>query len=88
MKRTSVNIAYWNINCLKSKMYDKSNDSVFLKEISPFDIVCLTEIKCNMTQINFEGYKTHVVQRKVVHKGPMFGGIAILIKQSIRQGVK
>lgn len=88
MKRTSVNIAYWNINCLKSKMYDKSNDSVFLKEISPFDIVCLTEIKCNMTQINFEGYKTHVVQRKVVHKGPMFGGIAILIKQSIRLGVK
>ena len=55
MRRTSINLAYWNINCLKSKLFDnKSNDSEFLKEISCFDILCLSEIKCNMDNVNFE----------------------------------
>ena len=87
MKCTSVNIACWNINCLKSKLFDKSNDSVFLKEISSFDIVCLSEIKCKMEHINFEGYRTHVVQRKTVDKGPVYGGIAILVKRNIKPGI-
>ena len=49
---------------LKSKLFDKSNDSEFSKEISCFDIVCLSEIKCNMDTVNFEGYCSHVLQRK------------------------
>ena len=62
MRRTSINLAYWNINCLKSKLFDKTNDSEFLKEISCFDIVCLSEIKCNMDNVSFEGYRSHVLQ--------------------------
>ena len=69
IKRTSVNIACWNINCIQSKLLDKSNDPLFLNEISNFDIVCLSELKCNMTNVSFEGYKTHVVQRGGVCKG-------------------
>ena len=78
IQRTSVNIACWNINCLRSKLLDKSSDPLFLKEISNFDIVCLSELKCNMANINFEGYKTHV-QRGETCKGRLFGGIAILV---------
>ena len=41
-----------------------------------------------MANINFEGYKTHVVQRGSLCKGRFFGGIAILVKQNIRCGIK
>ena len=42
-----------------------------------------------MDYINFEGYKAHVRQRKTVTSGigPVFGGIAILVKRNIRAGV-
>ena len=90
MNRNSVNIACWNINCLKSRVLEKSKCLIFLKEISSFDIVCLSEIKCNMDYINFESYKTHVIQRKSVTSavGHVFGGIAILVKRNIQGGVK
>ena len=68
-KSTSVNIACWNINCIRSKFFDKSRDQLFLKEIANFDIVCLSDLKCSMENINFEGYKTHVVQRGGACKG-------------------
>ena len=87
-KRTSVNIACWNINCLRSKLLDKSSDPLFLKEISNSNIVCLSELKCSMANINFEGYKTHLVQRGGSYKGRFFGGIAILVKQNVRCGIK
>ena len=88
IQQTSVNIACWNINCLRSKLLDKSSDPLFLKEISNFDIACLSELKCNMANINFEGYKTHIIQRRGACKGRFFGGIAILVKQNIRRGIK
>ena len=75
-----MNLAYWNINCLKSKLFDKSNDTVFLKEISRFDIVCLSEIKCNMDNVNFDGFRSHVLLRKQTRKGHVHGGLAILVK--------
>ena len=58
MRKTSINLAYWNINCLKSKLFDNSKDTVFLKEISCFDIVCLSEIKCNMDNVSFDGFRS------------------------------
>ena len=90
MNRKSVNIACWNIICLKSRVLDKSNDPIFLKDISSFDTVCLSEIKCNIDYRNFVSYKTHVIQRKLVTSdvGLVFGGTAILIKRNIRAGVK
>ena len=43
-----------------------------------------------MDYINFQSYKIHAIQRKSVTSGvgPVFGGIAILVKRNIRAGVK
>ena len=62
--------------------------SEFAKEISCFDIVCLSEIKCNMDTVSFEGYRSHVLQRKRTKKGHVHGGLAIVVKNQLWQGVK
>ena len=50
--------------------------------------VCFSEIKRNMDNVSFEGYRSHVLQRTLTRKGHVHGGLAILVKNQLRQGVK
>ena len=41
--KTSLNLAVWNINDLKSKLINKFNDNYFLNSIKYYDIIGLVE---------------------------------------------
>lgn len=43
--RKYLKIGNWNIYSLKSRLFDKSTDKTFLREISHYDIFCLQESK-------------------------------------------
>ena len=66
--------------CLKSKVLDKSNDPSFLKEISIFDIVYLSDIKSNMNHINLEGYKTVLYKEKQLQVVLVLSLVALLFQ--------
>ena len=83
-----LSIATWTIQGIKNTTIDKTKDEDFLREIRPHHIVGLTETHCTPgTILTIPGYQ--VVQScrdKTSNKA--HGGIAVLIKNEIRKGIK
>ena len=90
-----LNIGAWNIQGLfsyvnKTKLC-KLEESTFLKRISSFEIFCLQETQCGISETNslsIEGYRLIPFQRKKSGNNRYFGGSLLLIKNEIRSGIK
>jgi exonuclease III len=98
MKRTlstSIAIACWNIDGLHYRLdntstrYSKLKDESILKSLQNHDIICLVETHCNYTDtIDLDGYSTVMNIRPKSPKATKHsGGIAIVIKNTIRPGI-
>ncbi len=89
-KSNELRICSWNINGLSSKKQNKLIDSVFLNELKDFDIIALqeTHMKQNplLTLDSYDIMQTNGFATK--NKVKVFGGLACLVKKSIRCGVK
>jgi hypothetical protein len=86
--KTSIQIGCWNVNQLISKTRNKLNDPLFTTEIEGFDIIGLLETKLPNT-ITVDKFMVFPFYRPTSGKNnTISGGLAILIKQTIRKGVK
>lgn len=84
-----LDICFLNVGGLKSKNHDKTKDDIFLKSISAHDIILLAETHMGYNDsVSIEGYHYFQVCRPVSRNNRYFGGIAILSKISIKNGVK
>ena len=90
IKKTKLLIGCWNINGYKCKGLNKYSDPDFIKEITSKDIICLLETHCPFDKsISVNGYKTVILIRPRNKKTKKYsGGITILVKDSLKQGVK
>ena len=86
----NLNFVYWNIHGLNlGKSNSKANDPDVIKQITNYDIVCLAETHCKPGEhLYIEGYCTYGVTRPVSkHVNRSFGGITLLYKQKLKNGV-
>ncbi len=85
-KNKDIKICYWNIHGRKSPLIkDKLLDPEFIKKLKDSDIVSLTELHTEETDLFIPGYKILKQKiRKKTNKGPKIGGgIAVFAKESI-----
>ena len=81
---------YWNIHGISSKILgEKTNDEKFIKIISSFDVVGISELHTKNI-ISIPGFYLKKQKfRKKKHKGPKIGGgIAVFIKQNLANNFK
>ena len=84
-----LNICFLNVGGLKSKTHDKTKDDIFLRSISAHDVILLAETHIGYNDhVSIEGYHFFQVCRPISRNNRYFGGIAILSKSSIKDGVK
>ena len=83
-----LSVSSWNVQGLRSNELNKLNDPEFLNEIKNHHIIGLCETHSSADQhINVDGFFTFQINRpKSGNK--RHGGIAILVRNEIRQGVK
>ena len=74
----TLSIAAWNVCGLKQK----SNDLEFLEQLSPHDIIILTETFSDNDTLHIPGYKSKNIYRAKKHKKAKrnSGGVSVLIK--------
>ena len=89
-KRLSLSIGVWNVNGLVSKDFDKLNDVSCLNCIKNLDIVGLVETHTTSSFISplvdYKIFHTHRVQNNRAKR--KFGGISVLIRKSLSDGVE
>ena len=74
---------------LRSKSYDKTNDDIFMKSISAHDIVLLAETHLGYNDnVQIDGFHYFPICRPMSRNNRHFGGLAILSKIDIKNGVK
>ena len=81
-QHTKLKICYWNIHGTKSKLIpNKLCDEEFLGKLADSDIVALSELHTEDTDVALPGYKLlKQKKREKKHKGPKIsGGLAIFI---------
>jgi hypothetical protein len=85
-----IKFGFWNIGGLFTRNMNKAEDSIFLKNIEPYDIMFLVEthIGCNSKIHNIGNFHYHSICRNVSNNNRHFGGIAILTKSYIKPHVK
>ena len=88
-KRSSLKIGAWNVNGVKTKDIDKFNDKHFIDLIKNFDILGIVETHLIASLPSpLPNYKIHHFFRVQDKKAKrVFGGISILVKKSISNGV-
>jgi exonuclease III len=91
----SLNICVWNINGVykkvKNRRYCKLNDSNLASKLCKYDIIGLVETHCNVEdKLYLEGYASYQVFRAKdkVNEHRNFGGLAIFIRQNIKDGIR
>ena len=85
MTNQPLKIIYWNIHGINSRSIGvKSKNPEFLKIVSHYDIVCLSELHSDKA-VSLPGFVTKKQKfRKKLHKGPKIGGgIAVYIKNNL-----
>ena len=84
-----VSICSWNVGGLFSKTINKITASDFLKELLPYDIVFLSETHTGYeNRILFEDFQHFPVCRPISTNNRYYGGLALLIRNTIRNGIK
>ena len=85
-----LKLLHWNVECINSRTFGKKSDNpTFQKIINNHDITGFTETHANAdTTINVPGYYTYQVCRTRHAKAKKnSGGLAALVKNSLREGV-
>jgi exonuclease III len=85
-----MRLTCWNVNVFKrSENYSKFQDEVFCKKLASHDIIGLTETHCGPEDVlSLPGYKTLSTSRaKANNVYKHSGGIAVLVKNDIYEGV-
>ena len=79
-----LNIGCWNINGLK----DKYKDNSFLQCVDKFDIICLQETKIAVDMsVHINNFHVIKISRPHEKNFPISGGMMILIKPSVLEGI-
>ena len=85
---SSIKFGFWNIGGVCTRGVNKAEDSIFLKDIKPYDIMFLVETNIGYnSKIQNIGH-FHSICRNVSNNNRHFRGIAILIKSYIKPHVK
>ncbi len=83
-----LSIATWNIQGIRNTSLDKTVDEDFINEIKPHHIIGLTETHCSPGELlSVPGYHAMLSCRNRSHT-KAHGGIAVLVKNEIRKGIK
>jgi hypothetical protein len=87
--KTNLSYCVWNVNGLAPKANNKLEDEHFQNRIKSFDIVGLVETHIDKSvTLAFDGFSIFQKSRVKMPKAKRcFGGIAVLIKNSIKHGV-
>ena len=83
-----LSIASWNVQGLKGVSYNKLDDPDFIQEICKHHVIGLVETHCAPgTNVTVPGYISYQACR---HKSDnkAHGGIAILVRNELRPGIK
>ena len=89
MSKQGLDICFLNLGGLRSKSYDKTNDDIFMKSISAHDIVLLAETHLGYSDnVQIDGFHYFPICRPMSSNNRHFGGLAILTKIYIKNGVK
>lgn len=84
-----ISICFWNVGGLVSKSYNKLKDVSFIQEIMPYDLVFLSETHIGYDKsVNLEGFQYIPLCRSLSKNNRYYGGLAILIRNTIRKGIK
>ena len=90
--KRSLSIVHWNIQGIKHENSEilKTDESDVIQTFNGNDIIILSEIHCNADcEITLEGYTTHISCREKHPRAKRYsGGIAVLTKRSIKEGIK
>ena len=79
--RRELKIMSWNINSMVSNGTPKHHDPETMRLFNEHDIVCLQETRDDVPVPNFESFASIRLSKRS-------GGVAILVKQGILEGVK
>ena len=88
MAKNFLRFAVWNIEGLSCKL----NDIDFISKLENFDLISLVEtwLPCGQNNINIDGFFSFSKNREDISQNSRrsSGGITILVKSSLRKGVK
>ena len=85
LEKTHLRCLYWNLHGVSSKILgDKNNDPTFLKIVSSFDVIGISELHTKKV-ISIPGFYLKKQKfRPKRHKGPKIGGgIAVYVNQKV-----
>ena len=85
MQGTKLRCLYWNIHGISSKIIgDKNNNPEFLKNVSEYDVICISELHTNDT-VSIPGFylKKQKFRPKKNRSPKIGGGIAVYINQKL-----
>ena len=90
MWKENLHLACWNINGFKVKGVNKYSDPDFIKEVCNKDIICLLETHSSLQDsLNIPNFKSvHLNRPKNKKTNKISGGISVLVRSEIRQGIK
>ena len=83
-----ISICFWNVGGLVSKTYNKLSDDNFIRELLPYDLVCLSETHIGYDAVYIEDFQYIPICRSMSKNNRYYRGLAILIRNSIRKGLK
>lgn len=85
----NVSICIWNVGGLLSKNKNKLEDDDFIRAINQYDLVLLSETHLAADEpVTLPGYSYFPIGRRKSSNNRYFGGLGILIRNSIRKGIK
>ena len=88
-KSSFISICSWNVGGLISKTYNKLKYNAFIQEISPYDVVFLSETHIgNDVAVHLYGFQYISICRSMSKNSRYYGGLAILIRNSVRKGIQ
>ena len=82
-----LKIGCWNVHNIKSNLFNKAEDKLFLKEAQSYDIFCMQETKSEETIFIDKSYFSYCVNRPKQGQFPNSGGMMVLINKCIKNGI-
>jgi exonuclease III len=88
--QATLSVACWNINGIKGKSYNKLEDETCVHELSQHDLIGVIETHMSKDDsVHISGYySVSVTRTKLRTARKHSGGITVLIRESLRPGIK
>ena len=91
LHRSNIRFAFWNIEGLRfTDDHPKTQDETFITLVKSNDIIGIAETHCGESDsISVEGYNCFKLSRPKSNKiNRHFGGIAVMYKTELKEGIK